>query len=51
MDVNYNEKEFWVTFVSADNMRYDPTDGTISGKYVQWVRNLIKGIRLATAMR
>lgn len=47
VDVEYGAEWFVVSYVDSGNMDYDPTDGTIHAKYIQWVRNLKKDIRLA----
>lgn len=47
VDVEYGAEWYAVSYVDSGNMDYDPTDGTIRGKYIQWVRNLKKDIRLA----
>ena len=47
VDVEYGAEWYAVSYVDSGNMDYDPKDGTIRGKYIQWVRNLKKDIRLA----
>lgn len=45
VDVIYSQTEFYVTYVSSVDMRYDPVTQTISPKYNQWVNNLIQDIQ------
>lgn len=49
VDVFYTENDFTVKYVSSVNMEYDPVDGTIHRKYVQWVRNLKQEIYTESA--
>ena len=46
IDVEYGSDWFSVKYVGSTNMDYNPSTGAIRGKYVQWVRNLKKDIRL-----
>jgi len=46
VDVEYGADWFSVRYVDSGNLDYDPSTGAIRGKYIQWVRNLKKDVRL-----
>lgn len=47
VEVSYAADSFRVKYVSSKNLDYDPETRGIHRKYIQWVRNLKKDIRLA----
>jgi len=46
VDVDYGADWFAVRYVESGNLDYDPSTGAIRGKYIQWVRNLKKDVRM-----
>lgn len=48
VDVTYNTKDFSITYVSSDNLRYD--GDTIHSNYNGWIENLERGIRTQSTL-